>query len=201
LLRVLQEKEVRRIGESHARKVDVRIIAATHRDLERGAAEQTFRADLFYRLKVATVRLPALSERGEDILLLTDYFLAKARSSASKKDAGNLRLTAAARQALLQHSWPGNVRELENVLAVAATLADDDQIDCRHLDLPLTADPAAESHQTTYHEVVEQTRRRTLQSALEDCDGNRTSAARQLGVSRQTLSYLIKRFSLDVRSR
>ncbi len=200
LLRVLQEKEVRRIGESHARKVDVRIIAATHRDLERGAAEKTFRADLFYRLKVATVRLPALSERGEDILLLTDYFLARARG-AGKKGAGNLRLTAAARQALLQHSWPGNVRELENVLAVAATLADDDQIDCRHLDLPFNANPAAGSYPTTYHEIVEQTRRRTLQSALEDCDGNRTSAARQLGVSRQTLSYLIKRFSLDVRPR
>ncbi|MEE8524276.1 MAG: sigma 54-interacting transcriptional regulator, partial [Thermoanaerobaculia bacterium] len=143
LLRVLQEGEIRRVGESFARKVDVRIVAATHRDLEQMVQAGTFRQDLFYRLKVATIAVPPLRLRGDDILRLADFFLARIEVGGSAP-----RLSESVRQRLVTHPWPGNVRELHNVLAVAAALSADGEVRNQHLDLPEpSASPRGEYHQ------------------------------------------------------
>ncbi|MCB1057112.1 MAG: sigma 54-interacting transcriptional regulator, partial [Acidobacteria bacterium] len=184
LLRVLQEGEVRRLGESLPRQVDVRVVAATHRDLEEQVRRSEFRQDLFYRLRVALVTLPPLARRGHDVLLLAETFL-------TRHDP-RLRLSPAARARLVGHSWPGNVRELGNVLAVAAALAEDGVIEPGHLDLPDTAETPA----TDYHQSLEAFRRRLVQEALAAAAGNRAEAARRLGLSRQALSYLVRQLRL-----
>ncbi len=204
LLRVLQEGEVRRVGESLPRPVDARVVAATHRDLDRMVAEGSFRQDLYFRLDVARIELPPLRARGRDVLLLADHLLA-AGGDAS------LRLSSAARRALLAHSWPGNVRELENVLSVASALAGEGPIEPEHLELPAgdagkdpraararagTVAEAAAVHAGDYHSLVEAFRRRLVEEALEAASGNQAEAARRLGVSRQALSYLVRKLKL-----
>lgn len=184
LLRVLQEGEIRRVGESFTRKVDVRVVTATHRDLESMVQAGEFRQDLFFRLKVATVRLPPLRERGDDVLLLAEHFL-------SRRGGGEL--SAAARRKILSHPWPGNVRELGNVLEVATALAGDGRIEPRHLDLPES--PSREVG-GDYHQQVTDYRRRLLRQALEASEGNRAEAARRLGLTRQALSYLVRNLDL-----
>jgi two-component system NtrC family response regulator len=181
LLRVLQEGEVRRLGESATRRVDVRVVAATHRDLARMVAGGTFRQDLYYRLKVGTVELPPLRDRGGDVSLLADHFLAR-------RSGRGVRLSRQARARLLAHSWPGNVRELQNVLAAAAALATGGVIDPEHLDLPRIESPPAGS----YHEQVDAFRRRLIEQALAACEGRQAEAARLLGISRQALSQFIR---------
>ncbi len=186
LLRVLQEGEVRRLGESRVRRVDVRVIAATHRPLERLVEEGRFRQDLFFRLAVGRVELPPLRERGADLDLLARHFLG--RFSSDRR----LRLSRGARARLRRHPWPGNVRELESCLAVAVALADDELIRARHLGLP-------ESGAATgggYHQRVLDFRRRLIADALDAADGNRAAAARSLGMSRQALSYLVRSLGL-----
>ena len=187
LLRVLQEGEVRRLGESLPRRVDVRVVAATHRDLAEQVAAGSFRRDLFYRLKGALVTLPPLRERGADVLLLADHFLAR----LTRPGGGRPVLSAPARSLLATHSWPGNVRELGHVLEAAAALAGDGPIAPEHLDLPRRATPATE-----YHAAVEGFRRRLIRDALEAAGGNRSEAARRLGLTRQALSYLARKMSL-----
>ncbi len=186
LLRVLQEGEVRRVGESLPRRVDVRVLAASHQDLEGMVEEGTLRRDLFYRLKVGLVELPPLRKRGRDVLLLAKHFLIR--------EVGPLRMKLAedACVRLLDHSWPGNVRELKNVLAVAVALVDGDTIHAKHLELPYRS--AAPSG--GYHESVENFRRQLVQEALTACDGNRAEAARRLGISRQALSYLVRKLRI-----
>ncbi len=185
MLRVLQEGEIRRIGESFARKVDVRVVTATHRDLERMVSEGSFRRDLYFRLKVAAITLPPLRERGQDILLLADHFLIRRRSQR--------RLSRKARARLLSHDWPGNVRELENVIGVADTLAEDREISVEHLDLPQRP-PESKGD---YHQMVEQYRRDLISKAMSETGGNRAAAARRLGLSRQALSYLVRQLGLN----
>jgi two-component system, NtrC family, response regulator len=184
LLRVLQEGEVRRVGESLPRKVDVRVVAATHRDLTAMVREGSFRQDLFFRLSVARVELPPLRDRGEDVALLAERFLSGA--------AGAHRLSSQARSRLLAHPWPGNVRELHNVLEVAAALADGGEIRPEHLELP----PAAPRERGDYHSRVDACRLRLIEEALEASGGNQSEAARRLGLSRQALSYLVKQLRL-----
>ena len=188
LLRVLQEKEVRRLGENTPRRVDVRVVTATHRDLAAMVREGSFREDLFYRLRVAVLELPPLRERGGDVLLLADHFLA--RASRGRRPA---RLSRAARQRLLAHSWPGNVRELENVLEVAAALAEGHAIEPEHLQLP----GERREPEGSYHQRVEAYRRRLVEEALAAARGNRAEAARRLGLTRQALSYLVKQLRID----
>ena len=125
LLRVIQEGEVRPVGSSKTRQVDVRLVAATNRKLEDRVREGAFREDLYYRLNVLELRLPALRERGEDILHIAEFFLRRARRDLDRP----LRLSEDAKAAMLAHSWPGNVRELENEVRRAAALARDDVID------------------------------------------------------------------------
>jgi two-component system NtrC family response regulator len=189
LLRVLQEGEVRRLGESLPRRVDVRVIGATHRDLAAMARRGEFRQDLYYRLKVATVGLPPLRERGEDLLLLARRFLAAWRPG--------LRISPPAREALQRHDWPGNVRELRNVLEAAAALCDGDVLMPEHLDLPSVAAPRRGG--AVYHLEVDALRRRLLEDALAATGGRRAEAARRLGLSRQALSYLMRQLGLGSR--
>jgi DNA-binding NtrC family response regulator len=208
LLRVLQESEVRRLGESLPRRVDVRVLAATHRDLERAVAGGTFREDLFYRLKVGAVDLPPLRERGDDVLQLADLFLSRHRPPPPP------RLAAATRDRLRAWSWPGNVRELENVLRLAAALAGGGIIQPQHLELPRAAesappaDTAAAAHRSgesgamppaaagSYHQQVESLRRQLVAAAIAGAAGNHAEAARRLGISRQALSYLVRQLGL-----
>jgi two-component system NtrC family response regulator len=186
LLRVLQEGEVRRQGESVVRRVDVRVVAATHRDLARMVAGGTFRQDLYYRLKVGTVELPPLRDRGGDVLLLADHFLAR-------RNGKSARLSREARARLLAHAWPGNVRELQNVLAAAVALAGGGVIGPEHLELPEIESPPEGS----YHQQVDAFRRRLIEQALAACEGRQAEAARLLGISRQALSYFVRQLRLD----
>jgi transcriptional regulator with PAS, ATPase and Fis domain len=186
LLRVLQEKEVRRVGESLARRVDVRVVAATHRDLAALVKDGKFRQDLYFRLAVAVVELPPLRDRGDDVILLAQAFL--------ERHAPDRRLSARARAHLLGHRWPGNVRELENVLAVSAALSAD-VIEPHHLEIP-GADAVAASVRGDYHQQIEGFRRRLVEEALAATGGNRAEAARRLGLTRQALSYLSQQMGL-----
>jgi DNA-binding NtrC family response regulator len=196
LLRVLQEGEVRRVGESLPRRVDVRLVAATHRDLAAGVAAGGFRRDLYYRLKGAAVELPPLRRRGRDVLRLADHLLAAAHRRGGGEGEPP-RLAEEARARLLAHAWPGNVRELENVLAVAAALAaaDGGVIGPEHLDLPAAAAGAA-GRPAGYHQQVEALRRRLVEEALAAAGGNQAAAARALGLSRQALSYLVRKLEV-----
>jgi transcriptional regulator with GAF, ATPase, and Fis domain len=190
LLRVLQEGEVRRLGESLPRKVDVRLVAATHRDLAAMVRDGRFRQDLYYRLKVCTVTMPPLRERGDDVELLAESFL-----EAERRRLGlpHLQLTGEARRRLRAHTWPGNVRELAHVLKAAAALTGDGPIEASALDLD-TSDAALPA--SDYHREVDDFRRAILRRALAAHGGNRAAAARQLGVSRQALSYLVRELGL-----
>lgn len=198
LLRVLQENEIRRVGESFARKVDVRVITATHRDLEQEVAAGRFRSDLFYRLKAASVVLPPLRRRPADLPLLASHFLA--RLPPPKK---NLRLGKDALAALARYAWPGNIRELKNVVDVAAALtegADGAEITAADLELPAAEGAAAvipaDFAGLDYHQQIEAFRRRLVIDALAAAGGQRSEAARRLGLSRQALSYLIRQLGI-----
>ncbi len=200
LLRVLQEGEVRRLGESLPRRVDVRVLAATHHDLERAVAGGGFRADLFYRLKVGAVDLPPLRERGADVLQLADLFLSRHSPPP--------RLAAETRELLRSYSWPGNVRELENVLRLGAAMAVDGVIQPAHLELPRALPGRAPGNETlgaaaetappsgSYHQQVESLRRQLVVAAIAAAGGNHAEAARRMGISRQALSYLVRQLGL-----
>ncbi|MES1245369.1 MAG: sigma 54-interacting transcriptional regulator [Acidobacteriota bacterium] len=188
LLRVLQEGEVRPLGEPLPKKVSVRVIAATHRDLSAMVEERTFRQDLYFRLRVGSVTLPPLRERGEDVLLLAERFLFRLGADAS-------RLSRAARSKLIGYSWPGNVRELQNVLSVAAALAGNGPIEARHVEL--AGSPDEDLNETSYHQQLDDLRRRLLVRALEHRGRNLSEVARYLGLSRQAVSYMMKRLKID----
>ncbi len=196
LLRVLQEGEIRRVGESMARKVDVRIVAATHRDLAQMVEEGTFRQDLYFRLRVAKVELPALRDRSSDLLLLADFFALKERGT---------RIGTEARSILTSYPWPGNIRELVSVIRVAATYSDFDVIQAEHLadaGIPIDSPGPSEtpsansSTKKDYHQLVEDYRKELVSNALEQNDKNQSAAARQLGMTRQALSYLARKLGL-----
>jgi DNA-binding NtrC family response regulator len=182
LLRVLQEGEVRPLGETLPRKVNVRVLAATHRDLGAMVGEKTFRQDLYYRLKVGSVSLPALRDRGEDVLLLAKRFVSR-------------ELSAEARALLLGHLWPGNIRELQNVLSLASALAGEGAIEPEHIELP-HAGTSKTAPAGSYHQQVEALRRRLITEALARHGANHAEAARELGLSRQSISYLIRQLRL-----
>jgi two-component system response regulator AtoC len=193
LLRVLQEEEVRPVGESKSRKVDVRVLAATARDLEREVAEGRFREDLFYRLDVVRVRVPPLRERREDIPLLADHFLARFRQMLGK-DVRAITDEALAR--LVAYPWPGNVRELENVLERAVILTRSERIGPDELP-PALADAAAPPATPRAGDLSLRRARRAFESelirkALAATGGNRTRAARLLEISHRALLYKLK---------
>ena len=197
LLRALQEGEVRRVGDNASRSVDVRLVAATARDLESDVAEGRFRADLYYRVNVVRIHLPALRERAEDIPELVRHFVDRFNRRLGLRVTG---LSAAAMRALVEYPWPGNVRELENVIERAMVLTDGPQVDVEQL--PTLAAPAARADgavsplDLSVKRRTEELERALIAEALERTHGNRTRAAKLLDLSHRALLYKIRDYGL-----
>jgi transcriptional regulator with PAS, ATPase and Fis domain len=188
-LRVLQEREFQRLGGTRLLKANIRVIAATNRDLRKAVERGEFREDLFYRLGVFDIQIPPLRARPADIVPMSETFLQEIGRSFGRPSVG---LTRDARQALLQYDWPGNVRELRNVLERAAILCEGALIDTSHLALP-SSNKSLRSD-TTDLGVVERT---TIANVLQECRGNKTRAARRLGLSRTQLHLRIRKYRLE----
>jgi DNA-binding NtrC family response regulator len=194
LLRVLQEGEVRPVGGSRTTKVDVRVVAATNVDLEREVAAQRFRQDLFYRLSVIVIRVPALRERREDIPLLIQTFLQNASARAGRR----VELSPAAIQALTAYRWPGNVRELENTIERLVVFSRGSVVDVS--DLPFKGS-GPDLHERLFADLpsLDEVERRYLLHVVEQVGGNRTRAAEVLGIDRRTLYRMAERFGIDLK--
>jgi DNA-binding NtrC family response regulator len=198
ILRLVQEKQFERVGGVQTLSVDVRVVAATNRDLKEAVAAKQFREDLFFRLSVFPVEIPPLRRRRGDILRLADAFLEKYAREMGRR---GLHLSDAARAALQQHSWPGNVRELQNCLERGAILCDGGEIRPEHLRLG-----EAEGSGPTLGDVMDlsgplpEVARRAaamaeeeaIRRAMQECDGDRNAAAERLGVSLSTLSRRLR---------
>jgi Nif-specific regulatory protein len=192
LLRVLQEKSFERVGSSTPIKVDIRILAATNRDLPSMVAAGTFREDLYYRLNVFPITIPPLRDRGNDVIALADHFLNKFSGSRTCS------IATSALNMLLCHHWPGNVRELENVIERACILSDDGVIHSQHLpeslqapviqDAPVPGSLEARLNALEYELIVD---------SLKTHKGNMTAAARQLGLTRRILGLRMSKHQLD----
>lgn len=193
LLRVLQNSEVQRVGSPIPRQVDVRIVAATHRDLRKMVAKGQFREDLFYRLSVVEITIPTLGERKEDLPLLQRHFVEKYASIYKKDMAG---LTRRAQARLAAHGWPGNVRELENAISRGCMMGNGNVIDLQ--DLPESLQGPAQVHDFTPNEFVslETMQERYLLRVLSHVRGNKAKAAEILGVGRNTIYQMLRRISL-----
>ena len=181
LLRLLQNRETRRVGESRSRPIDIRVVAATNRDLRRMVAEGAFREDLYYRLSIVHLQVPSLRERKEDVPLLIRHFL---EEFTARYKRGKLRITKRAEALLCRHPWPGNIRELENALSYACMMSQTGTVDL--VDLPdyLIESRAVDGpHLPTLAEVEYD----YVMNVLRSCDGNRARAAEVLGIGRATL--------------
>ena len=192
LLRFLQDHIVQRIGSRDSVKVDSRVVAATNRDLKTMISDGRFREDLFYRLGVITIHVPALRERGDDLRLLAEYFLEFYGRQHKRRIKG---FTQAALRALLAHAWPGNVRELENRMQRAVILAQDAYL--RPEDLELESAGGTTDPLPTLQSARDEAERRLLVEALTRNAGNVTRAARDIDVSRPTLHDLVRKHGLD----
>jgi transcriptional regulator with PAS, ATPase and Fis domain len=190
VLRVLEEREFWRLGGLRAIRADVRVIAATNRDLHEAVARGQFRLDLYYRLNVFDIRIPPLRERREDIVILAKAFLEERARSTSR---ARVDLTAAATDALLGHEWPGNVRELHNALERATIVCEDGLI--RAQDLSLAPPPKVSVTVDSIElKVVE---RQAIERAMRNVSGNKARAARQLGISRTQLYLRLRKYGLE----
>jgi two-component system, NtrC family, response regulator HupR/HoxA len=190
LLRVLQEGEIRRVGTSSDRKVNVRVIAATNADLDAEVGGGRFRKDLYYRLNVFPIRLPALRERSEDIPALADYFLRLHRQRARRVVPS---ISPEALRCLRGYPFPGNVRELENEIERAVALADDGRpIGAEHLSDRIRQAAETPAASLTLNEAIERLKVRMIDDALREC-GSKTRAAERLGLSRQSLQQMLRR--------
>jgi two-component system response regulator AtoC len=190
LLRVLQERRFERVGGESPLEVDVRVVAATNRDLQTAVADGAFREDLYYRLAVFPITIPPLRERSGDILPLVEHFLALLSRGPDRTPAT---LDEGARSALEAYGWPGNVRELANVVERATVLAGSDAITAEILALEPTAAASATSAGGTLKDME----RRAIEAALQAEDGNRRRAAKRLGIALRTLQYKIKTYGLS----
>jgi two-component system response regulator HydG len=188
LLRVLQDGEIQRLGEARPRRVDVRVLAATNRTLQTELREKRFRDDLYYRLAVATIHIPSLQERTEDIPLLAEHFLRRFEKELDRPDLSLSRETLAV---LIQRPWPGNAREIQNVLRLAVIRAPGNVIHPEHLDPSPSSKRGARCGEgpRTLAEIEHQ----AMDDALHEADGNVTAAAKRLGVDRSTLWRKMKR--------
>jgi two-component system NtrC family response regulator len=192
LLRFLQERVIERVGGRELIQVDVRIIAATHRDLKAAIAEKTFREDLFYRISEVTVNIPPLRERGSDPVLIANYLLQEACKRHGK---AQMKLSPDAISAIEQHSWPGNVRELENRVNAAAIMAEGKLVTAEDLTLE---QPAEGGIILPLREVRQKAEGAAVQRALAITGGNISKAAELLGVTRPTLYDLMERIAIPV---
>jgi DNA-binding NtrC family response regulator len=224
LLKAVEERTVRRVGGIRDRRIDVRILAATNRDLERDAQRDTFRRDLYFRLAVIILHLPPLRERGSDVLLLALHYLDRFNAKYGKDVR---QIDARARALLMDYPWPGNVRELSHVIERAVLWSRGTTLDVEHLSLGTPA-PAVESPGSLMTPVsapagvpvpstgterpaggeasgalpppgvaLDQWERTLIEQALRECDGNQTRAAQRLGISRDTLRYRLKKHGIQ----
>ncbi len=202
ILRALQEREVERVGGTRTIKIDVRIIAATNRELKKAVDEGTFREDLYYRLNVVPITLPPLRQRRDDIPLLVEHFIAKYNREFNRKVKG---FSAGATAALYQYNWPGNVRELENVIERAVALAQSETISLRELplDISILGRDMIEDIQKaglSLREARNHFERQYILNILEKVQWNQTEAARVLGLHRNTLLWKLQRLGIDARA-
>ncbi len=196
VLRVLQERQLQPLGSSRTVTVNVRIIAATNRNLEQDVAEGRFRADLFYRLNVFPIYMPTLRERGSDIILLADHFITKYARILGKRVK---RISTPALDMLLAYHWPGNVRELENCIERAVILAPGDSIESVHLppSLQMKSKEAARKERGKLETLVNAYERSLIIDALKDARGNQTRAAKLLATTKRIIQYKISKYGID----
>ena len=193
LLRVLQESEIRRVGDDRTRPVDVRVLAATARDLAAEAAAHRFREDLYYRLNVVTIYLPPLAERREDIIPLARYFVAR----LARRLGRPLNLGSTTPDWLAAQTWRGNVRELEHAIERAAVLTGREILEPADFQVSPPAKDVRSGGGVPLRAALEQAERQAILDALQAADGNRRAAATSLGVSLRTLFYKISRYGLE----
>ncbi|SFH79030.1 two component, sigma54 specific, transcriptional regulator, Fis family [Tindallia magadiensis] len=202
LLRVLQDKEVRKVGALETSVVDVRILAATNKQLKEEVEKGNFREDLYYRLNVVNIDLPSLQQRKEDIPLLTDHFIDKYNQRYQRRVKG---VNREVMTALLQYSWPGNVRELEHVIESALTLCEGEWIDLRHIqdkiqiqnnEIDIMIPQEERNLKKTLEKAKIKIEKEMIRRALEETNQNRTEAARLLGISHRSLMYKISDYEI-----
>ncbi|MBM9532100.1 sigma-54-dependent Fis family transcriptional regulator, partial [Desulfoprunum benzoelyticum] len=195
LLRYVQERCFIPLGGTEELRSDVRIIAATNRNVEQSVADGDFREDLYYRLSGVKVHLPPLRERGEDALALAEHFLEKACRAQKRQLRG---FTAEARRKLLAYGYPGNVRELRNCMERAVLICNEEAIRTYHLPPTLqTAESSATDNQLSFGEAVGKFEQEILVEALQKCGGNMLQVARELRASYRIINYKIKKYNLD----
>ncbi|HEV2489242.1 MAG TPA: sigma-54 dependent transcriptional regulator [Candidatus Acidoferrales bacterium] len=195
LLRVLQERQFERLGGTKTLKVDVRLVAATNRDLRAALEDGTFREDLYYRLNVVAIDIPPLREHKEDIPALVDFFLARFAKENGKAVRG---VTPAALQKLMDFHWPGNVRELENILERGVTLSAGPMLDVAdiHLDAPANSRSSGAAPVLPEGMTLEKWEDEIIREALHRANGNKSQAARALGLSRNALRYRLSKIGV-----
>jgi DNA-binding NtrC family response regulator len=209
LLRVLQEREFTPVGGTKAKKVDIRLIAATNKELEKMIKEETFREDLYYRLNIVPIYLPPLRERQEDIPILAVHFLKKYAEEMGKTIKG---YTSEAMEKLMRYPWPGNVRELENVVERTVVMIDDEMVRVGHLilpgqqekeilenQIPMTSDELKEIKKQVREKAVEEIEKAFVLNALERHQWNVTRAAEEVGMLRPNFQALMRKYNLRVR--
>jgi transcriptional regulator with GAF, ATPase, and Fis domain len=199
LLRVLQEREFTRVGGTRAIKIDVRFLAATNKDLQKGVREERFRADLFHRLNVISLTLPALRERAEDTGELAEHFVARYAKKCNRRVTG---ISDAALECLRRYEWPGNIRELENAMERAVVIGSSEKILAE--DLPESVQESGQEAATApakYHEAIRDLKKQMILSALEQTGGNMTEAAKHLGVHANYLHRLMTNLELRPKMR
>lgn len=191
LLRILQEKEFERVGGNKTKKVDVRVIAATNKDLKKLIQEGTFREDLYYRLNVVNIEIPSLRQRAEDIPLLVSYFISRLND---EKGYGIMGISKDAMQILLNYTWPGNIRELENALESAMALAQGDTIEAKYLPAFLLITPLEERdfYQIPKDVTFQEMEKMIIDLTLQRTGGNKTKAANLLDIGLRTLQRKVK---------
>lgn len=201
LLRVIQEREIQRVGGEGTLSVDVRILAATNRNLEEEVKNGNFREDLFYRLNVVSLRIPPLRERHDDIPLLAQHFLEKYAKKNHKQAKG---FSPLAMDMLLKYTWPGNVRELENTIERAVIFLPDEHITEKELPSTITESYAEKSEWvvppspvTIASRPLEEIEKEAILATLENSDGNKSETARKLGINRKTLHKKLKEYGID----
>jgi DNA-binding NtrC family response regulator len=209
LLRVLQEREFTPVGGTKAKKVDIRLIAATNKDLEKMIKEEVFREDLYYRLNIVPIYLPTLKERQEDIPLLAVHFLKKYAEEMGKAIKG---FTPEAMEKMIRYPWPGNIRELENVIERTVVMIDDEMVKVEHLilpgqqekeilesQIPLTSEELKEIKKQMREKAVEEIERAFVLNALERHQWNVTRAAEEVGMLRPNFQALMRKYNLRAR--
>ena len=199
LLRVLQEQEIQPVGSTLTEKIDLRIIAASNRDLEKYVEEKKFREDLYYRLNVLRIEIPELKERGEDIILLAEFFLKK----YAKKNSRNIKgFTDSVSKVLLNYHWPGNVRELENFVERTVILSSDEYIKEKDLPSWLLSEndnktDSLQTHSSAEGKTLKEMEKQLILDTLESADNNRTRTAEILGISRRKLQIKLKEYGVN----